>query len=169
MPPHSSHPLQALDIGCFSPLKQAYRALIKSKAWLGYKHVNQLDFLPAYSTAHKKKTFRPETIQNSFTATGIRLFNPQKVLGKLHIIITSSPAGSRDGTFTASLTLATPHTDRQQQEQASSVKKLHKNGSQSPCTLSKRALQQIIKGYEMAIYNATILTKKNHDLRTENK
>ena len=159
MPPRSSHPLQPLDIGCFSPWKQAYRALIKSKAWLGYKHVNQLDFLSAYSTAHKK-TFRPDVIQNSFTATGIRLLNPQKVLEKLHNIITSSPPGSRDGTSIASLTLATPQTDRQQQEQASSVKKLHKKGSQSPCTLSNRALQQIIKGCEMAIYNAAVLTKE---------
>src|SRR4030081_427431 len=35
MPPHSSHLLQPLDVGCFAPLKRAYGRLIEYKARIG--------------------------------------------------------------------------------------------------------------------------------------
>jgi hypothetical protein len=60
MPPYSSHLLQLLDVGCFGPLKRAYGGLVKAKMWLGYNHIDKLDFLKAYPAA-RQQVF---TIQN---------------------------------------------------------------------------------------------------------
>jgi hypothetical protein len=48
MPPHSSHKLQPLDIGCFSPLKKVYGSLVEQRACLGINYINKLDFLEAF-------------------------------------------------------------------------------------------------------------------------
>ncbi|KKA22460.1 Transposase [Rasamsonia emersonii CBS 393.64] len=169
MPPHSSHLLQPLDVGCFGPLKRAYGGLVESKMRLGFNHIDKLDFLKAYPIA-RQEVFKAQNIQNGFAAAGIYPFDPQRVLDKLNIkLSTPTPPGSRSGHSTSSSTLATPHTIRQLHKQASSVKKLLKKGSQSPSTPSKRALQQIIKGCEIALYNAAILAQENHDLRMANE
>ena len=52
MPPHSSHLLQPLDVGCFSPLKRAYGCLVENKAWLGSDHIDKFDFFEAYPQAY---------------------------------------------------------------------------------------------------------------------
>jgi hypothetical protein len=54
MPPHSSHLLQPLDVGCFGPLKRAYGGLVKAKMRLGFNHIDKLDFLKAYPAARKQ-------------------------------------------------------------------------------------------------------------------
>ena len=169
MPPHSSHLLQPLDVGCFGPLKRAYGDFTSSKTRLGIHHINKFDFLEGYPQAHAK-VFTPSNIQSSFAAAGIAPFNPDRVLQKLNIILaTPTPPSSRDGPSTSSSTLVTPHTVRQLHRQASSVKKLLKRGSKSPSTPSKKALQQIIKGCETVIYNTAQLVNDNHILRAANK
>lgn len=45
MPPHSSHLLQPLDIGCFSPLKNAYGTMVDQKQRLGFTPLISLIFL----------------------------------------------------------------------------------------------------------------------------
>lgn len=49
MPPHSSHILQPLDIGCFGPLKKAYRRQLEEKVRAGITHVAQEDLCSAFS------------------------------------------------------------------------------------------------------------------------
>jgi hypothetical protein len=84
MPPHSSHLLQPLDVGCFSLLKHAYGGLIEQRMRLGYNSINKLDFLKAYPKAHSD-VFKPGNIKNSFLAAGIVPFNPERVLNQLHV------------------------------------------------------------------------------------
>ncbi|CEL02456.1 hypothetical protein ASPCAL03626 [Aspergillus calidoustus] len=101
MPPHSSHLLQPLDVGCFGPLKRAYGGLVEAKMRLGYNHINKLDFLNTYPTAHRT-VFTPQNIQSGFTAAGILPFEPQQVLDKLNILMgTPTPPSSRGGAFMA--------------------------------------------------------------------
>ena len=83
MPSYSSHLLQPLDVGCFSPLKQAYSHLVENKAQLGSNHINKLNFLEAYPQAHIE-AFKHETIKNSFAASGLVPFRLERVLEKLH-------------------------------------------------------------------------------------
>lgn len=165
MPAHSSHLLQPLDVGCFSPLKRAYGKLIEQKGRLGYNHIDKLDFLKAYPAAHKE-VFTMENTKSGFRATGIVPFNPHAVLDKLSLsIVVETPPPSRGSASIPSSQLCTPHTVRQVHRKASSVKKLLKNGSRSPTSPSKRALDEFIKGCEQAIYNASLLANENCTLR----
>jgi hypothetical protein len=45
MPAHSSHLLQPLDVGCFDPLKVAYRREVGELARQGIYHINKDEFL----------------------------------------------------------------------------------------------------------------------------
>jgi len=53
MPPHSSHLLQPLDIGCFALLKRVYGRLVENQMQLGINHIDKLDFLAAYPHARR--------------------------------------------------------------------------------------------------------------------
>lgn len=99
MPPHSSYLLQPLDVSCFAVLKHAYGRLIESNMQLGINHIDKLDFLEAYPKAHTE-AFKSENIKNSFAATGLVPFQPDRVLLQLNIQLkTPTPPGSRAGTI----------------------------------------------------------------------
>jgi hypothetical protein len=169
MPPHSSHLLQPLDVGCFGPLKRAYGGLVEAKMRLGYNHIDKLDFLKAYPAA-RQQVFSIQNIQNGFRAAGIRPHDPSQVLNKLNYTVhTPTPPGSRGGASTSSSTLATPHTVRQLHKKASSVKKILARGCQPSFSPSKQALDELIKGCEIAIYNTAITLKELNDLRAESQ
>ncbi|KAF2174580.1 DDE-domain-containing protein [Zopfia rhizophila CBS 207.26] len=51
MPAHSSHILQPLDVGCFSPLKTAYRRQVKKLIRNRFNYITKLEFLPAFRDA----------------------------------------------------------------------------------------------------------------------
>jgi len=51
MPPYSSHLLQPLDIGCFSPLKKAYSRQIKQLMRMNIIYISKLEFLCAFREA----------------------------------------------------------------------------------------------------------------------
>jgi len=161
MPAHSSHLLQPLDVGCFSPLKRAYGRLVDNKARRQFNHIDKFDFLEAYPQAHTE-AFTTENIKNSFAASGLVPFNPETVLGRLNIQLkTSTPPGSQS----ANSAPKTPHNLRQLEKQASTIKKLLRQRTQSPSSPTKSALNQLVKGCEMAMNSAIILTKENQDLR----
>jgi hypothetical protein len=169
MPPHSSHLLQPLDVGCFGPLKRAYGGLVEAKMRLGYNHIDKLDFLKAYPAA-RQQVFTIQNIQSGFRAAGILPFDPEEVLKELNIqISTPTPPQSRGGTSTSSSMINTPHTVRHLHKKVSSVKRLLSQGNQTPGTPSKRVLDELIKGCELAIYNTAFTLKELHDLRAESE
>ena len=95
MPPHSSHLLQPLDIGCFAVLKRAYGRLVESKIRASINHIDKLDFLEAYPSA-RIEAFKSETIKNSFAAAGLMPYNPDRVIPRLDICLrTLTPPLSR--------------------------------------------------------------------------
>ncbi len=63
IPPHSSHLLQPLDIGCFSPLKRAYDSQIDEFMRLGVSYVDKAEFLPAFIKARFETFFRTQYSQ----------------------------------------------------------------------------------------------------------
>ncbi|CEL10571.1 hypothetical protein ASPCAL13688 [Aspergillus calidoustus] len=169
MPPYSSHLLQPLDVGCFGPLKRAYGGLVEAKMRLGYNYINKLDFLKAYPAA-RQQVFSIENIQSGFHAAGIQPHDPSQVLDKFNYTVhTPTPPGSRGGALTSSSTLATPYTVHQLHKKVSSVKKMLARGRQTSFSPSKQALDELIKGCEMAIYNTAMTLKELNDLRAESQ
>ena len=51
MPPHASHLLQPLDVGCFAVVKRAYGRFVSDLARQGYNHIDKYDFLDDYQRA----------------------------------------------------------------------------------------------------------------------
>ena len=82
MPPHLSHLLQPLNVGCFITLKQLYSRLIEDYIRLSIHHVNKLDFITAYPTA-RAEALTASNIYSGFAAIGLVPFNPSQVLLKL--------------------------------------------------------------------------------------
>lgn len=84
MPPHSSHILQPLDVGCFGPLKRAYGKQIEGYI-RGYQtHITKDDFFLAFLAAFQE-AITPENIRGGFRGAGITPFSPERVLEGLGI------------------------------------------------------------------------------------
>ena len=94
MPPHSSHLLQPLDVGCFSPLKRAYGSEIETFMKSLINHITKAEFLIAFQAAYTK-VFTPNNVKARFAGAGLVPLDPERVLSKLDIkISTPSPSGS---------------------------------------------------------------------------
>jgi hypothetical protein len=168
MPAHSSHLLQPLDIGCFAVLKRSYGSLVDQKMRLGINHIDKLDFLAAYPQA-RADAFKTDTIKNSFAAASLVPFDPDRVLSKLNIQLnTPTPPGSRPSSQSSYFSPKTPATVAELLKQASSIKAFLKRRSNSPPTPSKTALNQLIKGCQIAMQNGILLEQEIKDLRAAN-
>ena len=84
MPPHASHILQPLDVGCFAPLKQAYKKEIKSLADSYITHVDKKAFLATFQPVYNKAISK-NNILSSFRATGLVPLSPEAVLSRLEV------------------------------------------------------------------------------------
>lgn len=63
----------------------------------GVNHINKQDFLKAYYITHME-SISLANIQSSFTAIGLLLYNPKRVLLKLTQFKTLAPPSSSHGT-----------------------------------------------------------------------
>lgn len=68
MPPHASHLLQPLDVGCFSVLKRLYGGAVSTMMRNGVNSIDKEDFLELIADARKGAS-KTSTIQNSFSST----------------------------------------------------------------------------------------------------
>jgi hypothetical protein len=84
MPLHASYILQPLDVGCFAPLKQAYKEEIRVLVNCFINYINKKAFLEAYRKVHEC-AFLSNNIRSSFRATGLVLDNLEVVLSKLEV------------------------------------------------------------------------------------
>lgn len=84
LPPHSTHRLQPLDVGIFSPLSTAYSNQIDHMIQLshGFSRVTKRNFWSMFRTAWKT-ALSFENIRSSFAATAIYPLGPEKILKQL--------------------------------------------------------------------------------------
>jgi hypothetical protein len=105
MPPHSSHLLQPLDVGCFAVLKRSYGKLVEKKMSLGVNHIDKQEFIAIYQQA-RPKVLNEQNIRSGFAATGLVPFSPERVLSVLHATVqTPSPVLQPQEDYST----ATPH------------------------------------------------------------
>jgi hypothetical protein len=86
MPPHSSHLLQPLDVGCFSPLKRAYSDEINSLAQYSTKKIKKEAFLPAFKAAFKKAITK-DNICAGFRGARLVPHDLEAVILKLDVVL----------------------------------------------------------------------------------
>lgn len=90
MPPHTSHLLQPLDVGCFAVLKAVYGLQVAELARQGVFHIDKLDFLYIY-TKIRPTVLSEQHIKAGFGATGLIPFCPERVISNLTVVRTPSP------------------------------------------------------------------------------
>jgi hypothetical protein len=152
MPPHTSHLLQPLDVGCYSPLKVLYGHEVSELARQAVFHVDKLDFLWIYQKV-RPTVLSESNIKAGFQATGLVPYCPERVLSCLTVVRTPSPPGTT-AAVGESWTAETPRTTEQLQQQARLVKDLLRRQSQSP---TSQAISQLVKGCQLAMQSATVL------------
>ncbi|KAH3956688.1 hypothetical protein HBH52_256030 [Parastagonospora nodorum] len=79
MPPHSSHLLQPLDVGCFAPLKKAYGRQAEELMRNQITHITKLKFLPCFKRAFDA-AITPSNIQGEFRGARLVPFDPERVI-----------------------------------------------------------------------------------------
>jgi hypothetical protein len=82
LPPHTSHILQPLDVGLFSPLKRALSTEIEKLFRLDTRRIPRIEWTEAYITA-RAKAFISRNIESSFRASGIYPLSPITILSTL--------------------------------------------------------------------------------------
>ncbi|KAL2695218.1 hypothetical protein AAEP93_003971 [Penicillium crustosum] len=168
MPAHPPHLLQPLDMGCFAVLKRSYGRMIETMMRNGINHIDKLDFLEAYPLA-RIEAFKSEIVKNSFLATGLVPFGPDRVISK-HIIRlrTPTPPASQGSESSQDLTPKTPFTEEDLRQQASLLEALLRTRSRSPSSPSDRAFNQLMEGFRLIMQGAILLAKENKRLRAAN-
>jgi hypothetical protein len=163
MPAHTSHLLQPLDVGCFSPLKTAYRHKVIELARQGVFYVDKDEFLSIYPRM-RRSVLTEQNIQSGFRTTGLVPPCPDRVLSCLIVVRTPSPPGTA-ACAESIWTAKTPHTTTQLEKQARLLYNRLQQQSQSP---TSQVIAQLVKGCQLTINSATILAEENKKLRATN-
>jgi hypothetical protein len=171
MPPHSSHLLQPCDVGCFAVLKRLYGQQIQGYMRRGVNHIDKQDFLQAYLIAHTE-SMSVANIQSGFAATGLVPHNPERVLSKLHTQLKTPTPPSSSHAIQAPASqpwqFETPYNTTQLELQAKGIRDNFQRVACLP-TPTNRALNQLVKGCQLAMNSAVLLAEENRQLQHENK
>jgi hypothetical protein len=152
MPAHASHILQPLDVGCFSPLKRAYKKEVGALANSHINHIDKLAFLAAFTTVYKD-VFSSNNIKAGFQATGLVPLDPGVVLSKLEI----KPRTPSPLLPTTLWNPRTPSNALEIEAQSTLIKsRIQAHAGSSPTALINM-VQQMQKGAEMMLHNGTLL------------
>ena len=167
MPPHSSHLLQPLNVGCFSVLKQSYGRFVEESMSLGVNHIDKQDFLSLYQQA-RTEALHERNIQSGFAATSLVPYKPDCVSSLLQTQLRTPSPELRPLTQPAWIA-ETPHDTTDVQNQAKLIAQYLKRRTQSPPSPTERAINQLVKGCQLAMHSAVLLANQNEKLHAENQ
>jgi hypothetical protein len=167
MPPHSSHLLQPLDVGCFSVLKRSYGKEIEKLMRNHIHHITKPDFFLAFHAAFWA-TFHPENVQGGFRGAGLVPFDPEKVISQLDIKLrTPTPTGPPSAQ-TDSWVCKTPQTANEASLQTTHIKdRINRHQGSSPTSIFG-ALDQIAKGTVKVMHKVVLMEARVRELEEAN-
>jgi hypothetical protein len=165
MPPHSSHLLQPLDVGCFAPLKRAYSTEISDLVRCHINHITKEEFLPAFKAAYDKAITK-NNIQGAFRGAGLIPFNPDCVIEKLDVVLRTPSPDLPETTQWAS---QTPSNVAEIGSQTAYVReRLQRHQNSSPTSLLE-SFASLEKGVQMIAHGASIMEVEIGRLRKANE
>jgi hypothetical protein len=164
MPPHSSHLLQPLDVGCFSPLKRAYSREIETLIRHHINHITKLEFLPAFKVAFQR-SFTSANICSAFRGAGLVPLQPDVVLSKLDVqLCTPPPPALPEALWEAH----TPSNIRELEAQSSLIhERVRRHKSSSPASIIE-AIGRLKKGAEVMMLSAELMRDRITSLERAN-
>jgi hypothetical protein len=168
MPPHSSHLLQPLDVGCFSVLKRSYGREIEKLMRNHIHHITKPDFFLAFHAAFWV-TFRPENVRGGFRGAGLVPFDPEKVISQLDIKLrTPTPTGPPLAQSDAWVS-KTPQNANETSLQTTHIKdRISRHQNSSPTSIFG-ALDQITKGAMKVMHKMVLMEARVKELEVANE
>ncbi|KAH7563608.1 hypothetical protein BM1_00655 [Bipolaris maydis] len=165
MPPHSSHLLQPLDVGCFSPLKRAYSREVESLIRHHINHITKLEFLPAFKVAFDR-SFTATNICSAFRGAGLVPLQPDAVLSRLDIKLrTPTPPAVLEALWQA----RTPSNTRELEAQSTLIRdRVQRHQGSSPASIIM-AINQLKKGAEVMMLSAELMRDRIASLEKANE
>jgi hypothetical protein len=165
MPPHTSHILQPLDVGCFAPLKRAYKTEINVLANSSITHIDKKSFLDTLNRVFDK-AFSSNNIQSSFRATGLVPHNPEVVISRLEVKpCTPSPPPPGPPLWEPK----TPSNAAELRAQSTLISKRIREYRSSSENSVQDIVQQLQKGAEMMVHGGVLMAAEIVRLQAANK
>jgi DDE superfamily endonuclease len=164
MPAHSSHLLQPLDVGCFSPMKTSYGFQIEKLMRLRINHITKLEFLPAFGAAFKA-TFTEKNIKAGFRGAGLIPYDPERVISCLDLRLRTPTPPPQDTNWIPK----TPQNPDELKNQTKHIQsRLERHQNSSPTSINE-ALGQLAKGAQIIAHSATLLKAEIKALQEANE
>jgi hypothetical protein len=167
MPPHSSHILQPLDVGCFGPLKQAYSRQIEDMVKTRITHITKVDFFPAFQAAFQS-AMSEKNIQGGFRGTGIVPYDPESVLSRLDVKLRTPSPAVGDFELPNIWVPKTPNNPIEATSQTDFIKsRISRHQGSSPTSILA-AMDQFAKGARGIMHRMALLKAEVNELREAN-
>jgi ABC-type iron transport system FetAB ATPase subunit len=153
MPPHSSHLLQPLDVGCFAPLKRRYGDQISALSRNRIHFVSKETFLQAFKPAFEQ-ALTAENIKAGFRGARLVPHNPDAVLSKLNVRLqTPELSPPTQSAWEAQ----TPRNARKIKAQSTLIRQRIQNRHGSSASLLDEKIHQLSKGAQQIAHNIVLL------------
>ena len=168
MPPHSSHLLQPLDVGCFSLLKKAYGQEIEHLIRCSITHVSKTEFFPAFYAAFQA-TMIEKNIKAAFRGAGLAPLDPESVVSKLDVQLRTPTPVEEEAGPSAAWVSKTPRTVLEAQSQSEYLdRRIRRHKSSSPESILE-ALKSLSKGTKAMMHENALLRAQVRDLQQANE
>jgi hypothetical protein len=165
MPPHSSHLLQPLDVGCFAPLKKAYGRQAEQLMRNHITHITKTEFLPCFIAAFRD-AFTESNIQGGFRGAGLVPFDPEAVISKLDVRLRTPSLPPLEESAWQS---QTPKNTLDLGSQSTLVKQRIQRHVDSSPTSMVEAFEKLAKGAAVIAHKLVLAQKENAELRAANE
>tara|TARA_R110002003_G_scaffold1844_5_gene23580 strand:+ start:522 stop:1697 length:1176 start_codon:yes stop_codon:yes gene_type:complete len=164
-PPHSSHKLQPLDVGCFSPLKTAYGRQAENLMRSRINHITKIEFLPCFKAAFDAAITK-NNILGGCRGAGLVPFDPEAVISTLDVRLrTPTPPTVDDGTWQSK----TPRNSIELGSQSTLVKQRIQRHIDSSPTSMLEAFECMAKGAAYLSHRLKLSLEENKALRAANE
>jgi hypothetical protein len=165
MPPHSSHLLQPLDVGCFAPLKNAYSRQVEALMRSRINHITKQEFLPAFKRAYNA-AITSKNVQGGFRGAGLAPFDPERVISTLDVRLrTPSPPLPNNQPWQSQ----TPSNTIELGSQSTLVKaRIERHADSSPTSMVE-AFEKVSKGAAIIAHKLVLAQKEIAELKAANE
>jgi hypothetical protein len=167
MPPHSSHLLQPLDVGCFGPLKKAYSREIEHLIKCSITHISKTEFLPAFHAAFQA-TMTESNIKGGFRGAGLVPLDAEHVVSKLDVKLHTPTPPEGTPELPDPWVSKTPKTVKETKSQSAYLEnQIRRHNSSSPALIID-GLKSISKGFLAIQHKMALIEAEVRDLRDAN-
>ncbi|RKK08368.1 hypothetical protein BFJ68_g17297 [Fusarium oxysporum] len=168
MPPHSSHLLQPLGIGCFGPLKKAYGREIEHLIRCSITHVSKTEIFPAFYAAYQA-TMTESNIKGGFRGAGLVPLDPENIISKLDVKLRTPTPIEEEATLPDPWVSKTPKTVLEASSQSDYLERRIRRHQSSSLASVIEALKSFSKGTKAIMHEMALLRSEMQILRQSNE